>query len=89
MYIAGAALVSLKAICISSHDAPPQQMAARETMAAWKHKQIENFSWEEITLHVWSSWHLLMTDELLESKLQKHFPIHLVGKFYMLIKFSK
>ena len=30
-----------------------------------------------------------MTDELLESKLQKHTPIHLVGKFYMLIKFSK
>ena len=75
MYIAGAALVSLTAIFISSYDAPPQQIAVMETMAAWKHKQIEreNFSWEEITLHVWSSWHLLlMTDELLESKLQKH-----------------
>lgn len=52
MYIAGVALVSLTAICISSHNAPPQQMTARETKAAWKHKQIENFSWEEITLHV-------------------------------------
>ena len=90
MYIARAALVSLTAIFISSYNAPSQQTAARETMAAWKHKQIENSSWEEITLHEWSSWHhLLMTDELLESKQQKHTPIHLVGKFYMLIKFSK
>ena len=54
MYIARAALVSLTAIFISSYNAPSQQTAARETMAAWKHKQIERgtFSWEEITLHV-------------------------------------
>ena len=54
MFIARAALVSLTAIFISSYNAPPQQMAVRETMAAWKHKQIERetFSWEEITLHV-------------------------------------
>ena len=90
MYIARAALVSLTAIFISSYNAPTQQMAVGETMAAWKHKQIENFSWEEITLHEWSSWHhLLMTDDLLESRLQKHTPIHLAGIFYMLIKFSK
>lgn len=52
MYIARAALVSLAAIFISSHNAAPQQTAARETMAAWKHKKIETFSWEEIIVHV-------------------------------------
>ena len=38
------------AIFVSSHNAPLQQTAAKETMAAWKHEQIENFSWEEVTI---------------------------------------
>ena len=89
MYIAGAALVSLTAIFISSYNAPPQQMAVTETMAAWKHKQIERESSKNSTPCVEFLASSAMTDELLESKLQKHTPIHLVGKFYMLIKFSK
>lgn len=78
-------------LCHHATHPPQQNNGYKEDYGCLKAlEQIVNFSWEEITLYVWSSWHLLLrTDELLESKLQKHTPIHLVGKFYMLIKFSK